>query len=207
VILHDPVTLYPGVRIGARTEVFEGAVLGHPPSAARPIARPIGTRHGATTIAADCVISPHVVLYMNVHIGRGCLIGDSSSIREGSRIGDECLIGRNVTINYNAQVGSRTRIMDGTHLTGNIRIGSDVFLGPLVITVNDDQMGARGYSRQAIRGPRVDDKARVGAGAILFPGITVGRNAVIGAGSVVTHSVPPGKLVMGVPARVVGNAP
>jgi len=205
VVIHDYVTICDGVRLGARTEVFEGAVLGHPPRATLAVSRPLAKRHSSTIIAPDCVLSPHVVVYSDVRIGRGTLVGDGASIREGSRIGSRCLIGRNVSVNYNALIGNDTKVMDSTHITGNTTIGSHVFIGPLVATVNDNRMGAQGYRPRSVRGPTIQNHVRVGAGAIILPGIVIGEGSVIGAGSVVTRNVPPRRLVMGVPARDVGR--
>jgi len=77
-----------------------------------------------------------------------------------------------------------------------------VFLGPGVLTTNDDTMGrhARG---EALRGPVLRRACRVGGGAVLVPGVEVGEEAFVAAGAVVTADVPPRAVVMGVPARVV----
>jgi serine acetyltransferase len=62
-------------------------------------------------------------------------------------------------------------------------------------------MGRLGFDGSAIRGPDIEDEAVIGAGAVLLPGIVVGRGATIGAGAIVTHDVPSGVLVVGIPAR------
>jgi acetyltransferase-like isoleucine patch superfamily enzyme len=93
--------------------------------------------------------------------------------------------------------------MDLTHVTGNCIIGNDVFISALVSTVNDNKMGKEGYDEPSIIGPTLGNGVRVGAGAILLPGVRIGAGAIVGAGAVVTKDVPPRKVVMGIPARVV----
>ena len=154
-----------------------------------------------TVIGRNCVISPHVVIYSGVGIKDGTLVGDHASIRERVTIGGRCIISRGVTINYNVDVGNFTKIMDGTHITGNARIGSHVFIGMLVTTANDNQMGQAGYARARINGPTIEDYARIGMGASILPGVRIGRRAVVGAGSVVTRDVDDGVTVTGIPAR------
>jgi acetyltransferase-like isoleucine patch superfamily enzyme len=80
-------------------------------------------------------------------------------------------------------------------------IGKDAFIGAGLITTNDNFEG-QGADPEA-SGIRIEDGARIGAGATFLPDIAVGRGAVVGAGSMVTRDVPPGATVMGVPARVV----
>lgn len=203
VTLHDFVTLYPNVVIGDFVEVFEGAVIGRPPRGTRAIARPIEREFRSTRIGRRSVVSANAVIYTDVTVGAETLIGDGASIREKCRIGRNCILARNVTVNYNTVIGNSTKIMDGTHITGNMTIGSNVFIGPLVATTNDNSMGREGYSDETIRGPVVEDWVSIGAGAVILPGARMGEGSVIGANSVVSHDVPPRKLVLGVPGRII----
>jgi acetyltransferase-like isoleucine patch superfamily enzyme len=202
VVIHDFVTIYPNVVIEDNVEVFECAVIGRPPKGTKAIARSVSKEPGTTRIGRDSVISPHTVIYSNVEVGESTLIGDGASIREQCRIGKSCIIGRNVTMHYNTVVGDGTKIMDGTNITGNARIGSHVFISTLVATTNDNKIGSLGYSDHVV-GPTIEDNVAIGAGANILPAVNVGHGAIVGAGSVVTKDVPPKKLVMGIPARVV----
>lgn len=141
------------------------------------------------------------MIYAGVTIGAGTLIGDGVVVREDVRIGEMCVIGSNSTINAHTQIGSRVKIMDLSHITADALIEDDVFISTGVLSTNDNAMGRDGYSGQ-FRGPVIRRKAAVGAGVILLPGKIVGEGATVGAGAVVTHDVPPGQTVMGVPARV-----
>ncbi len=203
VIIRDFVVIYPGVEIGDGVDIMEGAVIGRIPKGARAIARQISPDYKKVIIGEGAVISPHVVIYTDVTIGSGTLIGDGASIREGCSVGDECIISRNVSINYNTKIGNKTKIMDNTHITGNMLVGDEVFISALVVTTNDNNIGKMGYDDSFIKGPVIEDGVLIGAGANLLPNIKIGTNSIVGAGAVVTKDVPAGKVVMGVPAKVV----
>ena len=204
-VIHDFVTIYPNVRIESNVEIFEGAVIGKPPSVTRAVARQVPPDLRTTAIGRGCVISPHAVIYTDVHIGDETLVGDNASIREQCRIGKQCIIGRNVTVHYNTTIGDSTKIMDLSNITGNMTIGSHVFISTLVATTNDRKFGLEGYDESSVRGPVIEDHVMLGAGSNILPGIRVGAGALVAAGAVVTRDVPPKKLVMGIPARIVND--
>ena len=203
VVIHDFVTIYPKVILEESIEIFEGAVIGRPPKGAKAVSREVSSDIKPTIIGRYSVISPHSVIYTDVEIGEGTLMGDNASIREQCRIGKNCIISRHVSINYNTIIGDFTKIMDNTHITGNMEIGSQVFISVLVATTNDSSMGLKGYDEGFIKGPFIEDYVAIGAGANILPGVRIGTGSIVGAGAVVTKDVPPKKLVMGIPARIV----
>jgi len=87
-------------------------------------------------------------------------------------------------------------------------IESEVFCGPRIVTMNDKAIS---YRRSVLqfdrRAPRIMRAARVGGGSILCPGVTIGENAFVGAGSVVTSDVPDRAIAVGNPARIIGTVP
>jgi acetyltransferase-like isoleucine patch superfamily enzyme len=202
--IHPHVVIESGVELGDGVEIFPGAHLGKPPKGAGATARTMEFER-RVRVGSGTSIGPHAVIFYDVTVGADTLIGDGASIREKCRIGSRCIIGRYVTMNYNSTVGDRTRIMDLTHITGNCTVGDDVFISVLVSTTNDNEMVSRSYAEGKNIGPHIGDKASIGAGASLLPGIRIGEGALVGAGSVVTKDVDPYALVMGVPAKFVRN--
>lgn len=197
------VVIYPNVVISDGAEIMDHAVIGRLPKTASTSKRKVQKDYKQTVVGENSVISTGVVIYTDVIIGSGTLIGDNASIREGCRIGDGCIVARNVSINYNTKVGDATKIMDNAHITGNMVIEDHVFISVLVATTNDNLIGKGEYSDDRERGPYIKRGATIGAAANLLPAVTIGENALVGAGAVVTRDVPDGKVVMGTPARIV----
>ena len=204
-VINDYVVIYPGVVIEDGAEVMDHAVIGRLPKSASTSKRKVQKGYKKTVIGKNSVISPGAVIYTDVVIGAGTLVGDNASIREGCRIGDGCIIARNVSVNYNTMVGDSTKIMDNTHITGNMVIEDHVFISVQVATTNDNLLGKGEYSDEREKGPYIKRGATIGAAANLLPAVMVGENALVGAGSVVTKDVPDGKVVMGIPAKIIRN--
>ena len=199
VVVHPHVVIADGVEIAAETEVFPGAFIGKEPKGAGAMARtPSFARH--IRIGAGCSIGPHAVIFYDVEIGDGTLIGDGASIREGCRVGRNCIVSRYVTMNYDAVLGDRVKVMDGTHLTGGMTVGDDAFISVMVATMNDNAIGRAGFGAH-VAGPAVASGAVIGGAAVLLPGVQIGEWATVAANATVTRAVEPGSRVMGSPAR------
>ena len=148
------------------------------------------------------------VIASDVSIGEGTLLGNFVLIRAGSVLGLGCKIGSYVDIEGDVVIGDHVSLQSGCYITRGVVIEDEVFCGPRVITMNDKRIVHRRPSLTFDRrAPRVRRAARVGGGSILLPGVTVGENAFVGAGSVVTRDVPDGAIVAGNPARIVGAVP
>jgi acetyltransferase-like isoleucine patch superfamily enzyme len=201
VVIHPHVVIESGVSLGDNVEIFPGAYIGKIPKGAGALTRPPSFQP-VIAIGENCSIGPHAVIFYDVFIGASTLLGDGASIREGTRIGSRTVIGRYVTINYNTKIGDRVKVQDHSWLAGQMTIEDDVFISGGVGTSNDNAIGREGYQEAHIRGPHIARGAAIGVGANLLPGVRIGINAIVGAGAVVTKSVPDRALAMGVPARV-----
>ncbi len=104
-------------------------------------------------------------------------------------IGANCSIGSHAEISAGCQLGSNVRIGHGTITAPGMKIGDDVFIGPNVTFCDDDRPVA-GNTTYVRRPPTVLAGASIGAGAVIMPGVTIGRQAMVGAGALVLHDVP-----------------
>jgi len=146
----------------------------------------------------------HCVISDDAKIGDKTRIGNFVFVRDNTVIGKECMVGSYVDIEGDVRIGDFVSLQSGCYLTRGVVIEDNVFCGPRVVTMNDKYMC---YGRPTMRflrqAPRILRAARIGGGSILCPGITIGENAFVGAGSVVTRDVPDRVIVLGNPAKVV----
>ena len=147
-------------------------------------------------------IAPDVVLGERVAIFHPTLVN-----LYGCRIGDDTKIGTFVEIQKNAVVGRRCKISSHTFVCEGVTIEDDVFVGHGVMFINDRRPRATADGRLqteadwAVVPTVVKRGASIGSGAAILCGVTIGEDAMIGAGAVVTRDVAPGQTVAGVPAR------
>jgi acetyltransferase-like isoleucine patch superfamily enzyme len=140
------------------------------------------------------------VVYERVEIGARVETGHHVMIREETVIGDDSVIGSHTVIDGRVRIGSRVRVETGVYIPPYTRIGDDVFIGPRAVFTND-----RYPPSNRLQGPTIERGAVIGANATILPGVTIGEEAVVAAGSVVTRDVPPRTVVAGVPARPIGS--
>lgn len=202
VVIHAHACVYRGTVIGDDCEINPGAFLGKEPKAPGTLLREPEFKR-RIVLGDSVLIGPNAVIYYDVQIGNRSLIGDGVSMREQCHIGQRVKIGPNTTLNYNVRIGDDSQISQLVHVAGNTMIGNRVFIAAGVSMANDNSFGRSGDAEVRRDGPRIDDDCNIGPGAVLLPGVRIGRSAIIGAGAVVSRDVAPATLVMGVPARFV----
>ena len=197
------VVVHAGPVLGAGCNLQDHAVVGKPVVLGVRSAAPRETPPPAR-IGAGAVVAAGAIVNAGAEIGERAVVGDQAHVRERARIGDGTVVGRGSQVDNDAVVGARCRIQTGCYVTAYSTLEDDVFLGPGVFTYNDNTM-ARHDEDYPIVGATIRRAARVGGGARILPGIEIGEEAFVATGSVVTRDVEPRALVMGVPARRVGE--
>jgi UDP-2-acetamido-3-amino-2,3-dideoxy-glucuronate N-acetyltransferase len=205
VTLGAHVVIHDGVEVGDGCTIQDLAVLGKPPVLA-PTSTASREPPGALILEAGVIVGCAAVVFAGARIGERAIIGDQAHVREGATVGPETVIGRASAIGSAARLGARVLVQTNVWLTSYSVVEDDVFIGPGVVTTNDDAM-ARGGPGYELEGPTLRRACRVGGGVVLAPGVEIGEEAFVAAGAVVTKDVPARTLVMGVPARVVREVP
>lgn len=138
-------------------------------------------------------------------IGDRTRIWAFSHVLPGAVLGEDVNINDHVFVENDVRIGDRTTVKSGVQVWDGVRLGDDVFVGPNVTFTNDPFPRSKQYPQSFAR-TVIEDGASLGGGAVILPGIRVGRKAMVGAGAVVTKDVPPYAIVVGNPARIVGYA-
>jgi acetyltransferase-like isoleucine patch superfamily enzyme len=158
-------------------------------------------------------IHPTAEVAASAQIGPGTSIWNQAQVREGARIGAGCVIGKNVYVDQDVVIGDRVKIQNNVSLYHGVTVEDGVFIGPHACFTNDlvpravnPDGSAKTDADWAVVPSLVRAGASIGANATILAGVTIGRWALVGAGSVVTHDVADHELVVGNPARRVGSA-
>jgi acetyltransferase-like isoleucine patch superfamily enzyme len=201
-VLHGGTRLADGVRVGEHvvigTPEYGYAVRNVYPGAGAP-----------TVVGEDVALRSGAVIYAGVTIGAAATVGHHTLLRTSVSVGEDSQLGHNLTIERDARIGARVRMSPGTHLTAATEVGDRAFLGAGIRTINDKLLIWRDPGHETeLAPPRFGDGCKIGSGSVILSGVSVGANALVGAGSVVTHDVPAYAIAYGVPARIqAGSAP
>jgi UDP-2-acetamido-3-amino-2,3-dideoxy-glucuronate N-acetyltransferase len=136
------------------------------------------------------------------HIGPDTTVWQFSIILKGAVIGNSCNINCHTFIENDVVIGDRVTIKSGVYLWDGLQIENDVFIGPNVTFTNDKYPRSKQYP-DSFQKTKLNQGCSIGANATILGGISIGEYAIVGAGSVVTKTVPPFALVRGNPAKIV----
>jgi len=158
-------------------------------------------------------IHPSAEVSEHAQIGEGTKIWHQAQVREGAVVGRQCILGKGSYVDKDVHIGDFCKLQNGVYVFHGFNLEAGVFLGPGAMLLNDKHPRAinpdgspKADSDWEASAATVGYGAAVGGGAILLPGVNVGKMALVGSGAVVTHDVPERGIVMGNPARLRGFA-
>jgi acetyltransferase-like isoleucine patch superfamily enzyme len=194
-LLPTTFSCYSGVVLGSDCVIGDYCVLGEPPR---------GKSNGelATVIGAGAVIRSHTVIYAGNRIGARFQTGHGALVREENEIGDDVSIGSHSIVEHHVVIRRGARLHSNVFVPEYSILEEDCWLGPNVVVTNARYPRSRS-AKEELKGAHILRGAKIGANATLLPGVTIGENALVGAGAVVVRDVPPGAVVAGNPARVI----
>lgn len=201
------VVIHEGTRIGNQVRIDDHATLGKLPMKAANSATTKEQELPPLEVGELCIVGTGVVLYRGAKIEGKVLMADLSTVRENVRIGRGTIVGRGVTVENFCEVGRFCKLESESYLCAYSKLEDRVFIAPGVVTSNDNFVGRTQERFKHFKGVTVKKGGRIGAGSVTLPGITVGEDALVAAGSVVTRDVPARKVVVGSPARVWRDVP
>jgi acetyltransferase-like isoleucine patch superfamily enzyme len=189
--------IYPNVVIGNNAILGHFVIIGEPPR---------GKAEGdlMTIIGDDTVIRSHTVIYAGNTIGHSFQTGHGVLIREENVIGDNVSIGSHSVVEHHVKIGNGVRIHTQAFVPELSVLEDGCWIGPNAVLTNARYPLSRGV-KESLKGPTIKAGAKIGANATILPGVIIGANALVGAGAVVVNDVPEGKVVVGNPARVIGD--
>jgi len=191
---HPPLAkIHPNVEIGENASVGEFVIVGEPPR---------GRKSGElrTVIGRDAVIRSHTVIYA------GCVIGDDFQTGHHVLVREECVIGDRVSIGSSSVVEAKLHIADDVRIHTQAFIAEKTVLekgcwiGPNVVVTNAPYPLCRN-SKETFKGAIIRREAKVGANVTILPGVEVGAQALVGAGTVISRDIPEREVHVGNPNR------
>ena len=187
--------IFPNVHFGKNVVVEDFCIIGCPPR---------GAREGEfeTVIGDNAIIRSHTVIYAGNIIGRNFQCGNKANIRESNAIGENVSIGTLSVVEHHVDIEDGVRIHTQVFIPEFSKLHRGSWIGPNVVFTNASYPLSPTVKDQ-LAGPSIEENAKIGANCTLLPGVVVGRNSLIGAGSVVTKNIPADSVAFGNPAVVV----
>jgi acetyltransferase-like isoleucine patch superfamily enzyme len=188
---------YKNVFLGPGFKVEDFVIIGKPP---------IGEEDGSlkTVIGINSLIRSHTVIYSGNNIGDNFQTGHHVMIRENNIIGDNVSVGTHTVVEHDVKIGSNVRIHSNAFIPEYSVLEDNSWIGPNVVFTNSLYPLSKNAKKE-LKGPLVKEKAKIGANCTILPGVIIGKNSLVGAGSVVTKDVGENTVVAGNPARPVND--
>jgi UDP-2-acetamido-3-amino-2,3-dideoxy-glucuronate N-acetyltransferase len=161
----------------------------------------------------EVYVHPTADVSADAQIGAGTKVWHQAQVREGAVIGRQCIVGKGAYVDRGVRIGDFCKLQNGVFVYHGFSLENGVFLGPGVMLLNDKHPRAinpdgtpKSDDDWVVSEGVVEEGAAVGGGAVVLPGVRIGRMALVGAGSLVTKDVPERCIVAGNPARLRGFA-
>ena len=187
--------IYKNVKIAKDATIEDFVIIGKPPRGKSDGELP-------TIIGGGAVIRSGTVVYAGNRIGKNFQTGHNVVIRESNTIGDDVSIGSLSCIEHHIKIGDRVRIHSQVFVPEYSKLGNGCWIGPKATFTNAPHPLCPKV-KECLKGPTIEEGAKIGANSTLLPGITIGRDSLVGAGSVVVKDVPPSSVAAGNPAKVI----
>ena len=189
--------IYNGVQIGQDSIVEDYCIIGAPP-------RGHTENEFPTFIGIGAHIRSHTVIYAGNRIGDNFQTGNKVNIRELNEIGNHVSVGTLSVIEHHVRIGNNVRIHSQVFIPEYSVLEDGAWLGPNVVLTNAKYPLSPDV-KKTLKGPIIKSGAKIGANATILPGVVIGIDALVGAGSVVVKDVPDGVVVVGNPAQITKN--
>ena len=205
--LGNHVVIHADTVVGNDVRIDDHASLGKLPMKAANSATTKEQDLPPLTVGDVCIVGTGVVLYRGAAIDGKVLMADLSTVRENVTVGRGTIVGRGVTIENFCSVGRYCKLESESYLCAYSTLEDRVFIAPGVVTSNDNFVGRTQERFKHFKGVTVKKGGRIGACSVTLPGVVIGEDALVAAGSTVTKAVDPRMIVMGKPARPVRPVP
>ena len=182
--------IYPDVTFGDNVIVEDYCVIGAPFK---------GQKGDKTIIGSNAIIRSHTVIYAGNTIGDGFQTGNKANIRELNRIGNDVSIGTLSVVEHHVVIEEGVRIHTQAFVPEFTVLRRNCWIGPNVVITNAKYPKSPDVKKE-LKGPVIEEDAKIGANSTILPGLKIGKNALVGAGSVVTRDVGENDVVAGNPA-------
>lgn len=187
--------IFPNVKIGKNAEIMDYVIIGVPLK---------GFKEGKlkTVIGDNALIRSHTVIYADNKIGKNFNTGHGVNIRESNNIGNDVSVGTHSVIEHHVKIEDNVRIHSNAFIPEFSVLKKGCWIGPNVVMTNTFHPLCP-KAKECLKGPTIREGAKIGANVTILPGIIIGKNSLVGAGSVVTKNIPDSKVVVGNPAKII----